>query len=130
MAGALTRDNAIFAIASSADLTGKEGYAVKIAATKAEIATAVDDVFGVVLDGETTAGKNTIASLAGASGTVKVKLRDHATGTVALGGNLGVHTDGTFIAHAGSVDVYAVAMEAGTGTELIEAALVTGFTNL
>lgn len=126
MAGALTRDNAIFAIASSADLTGKEGYAVKIAATKAEIATAGNDVFGVVLDGETTSGLNTIASLAGASGTVKVKL----SGTVALGGHMEVHTDGTFKASAGSVDISAVAMEAGVATEMIEAALVTGFTNI
>ena len=119
MAGALTRDTAIFAIASSADLTGKEGYAVKIAALKAEIATAVDDVFGVVLDGETTTGKNTIASIAGASGTVKVKLSN----TVALGGKLMVHTDGTWKAHTGSNTVIGVAMEAGTATELVEAAL-------
>ena len=126
MAGALTRDTAIFAIASSADLTGKEGYAVKIAALKAEIATAVDDVFGVVLDGETTAGKNTIASIAGASGTVKVKLSN----TVALGGKLMVHTDGTFRAHTTTLNVSAVAMEAGVVDDLIEAALTTGFTNV
>jgi len=119
MAGALTRNTAIFAIASSADLTGKEGYAVKIAALKAEIATAVDDVFGVVLDGETTAGKNTIASIAGASGTVKVKL----SGTVAVGGLLMVHTDATWKAHTGANNVCGVAMEAGVTTNLIEAAL-------
>jgi hypothetical protein len=127
MAGALTRDNAIFAMASSADLTGKEGYGVKIAAGKVEIVTAAGDCFGVILDGETTAGKNTIASLAGASGTVKVKLGD----TVALGGNLKVHTDGLFMAHSGTTtDISAVAMEAGVVDDLIEAALVTGFTNL
>jgi len=125
MAGALTRNNAIFALASTADLTGKEGYGVKIAGGKVEIVTAAGDCFGVLLDGETTAGKNTVASLAGASGTVKVKLGD----TVALGGNLKCHTDGLFKAHTGVLDIAAVAMESGTVDELIEAALVTGFVN-
>ena len=126
MAGALTRDTAIISIASSADLTGKEGYAVKIAAGKVEVATAITGNFGVLLDGETTAGKNTVATFAGASGTVLVKLG----GTVALGGSLKIHTDGTFLAHTGSTVVSAVALEAGDDTELIEAALTAGFVNV
>jgi hypothetical protein len=124
MAGALTRDTAIFALTPAADQTGKEGYAVKIATGEAAIATADDGNFGVILDGETTSGKSTIASFAGASGTVKVKL----SGTVALGGNLMIHTDGTFKAHASTNIVAAVAMEAGNADELIEAALVNSFT--
>ena len=96
MAGALTRDAAIFALTPAADQTGKEGYAVKIVAGEAAISTAHRrKLFGVILDGETTSGKSTVASMAGASGTVKVKL----SGTVALGGLLMVHTDGTWKAH-------------------------------
>jgi hypothetical protein len=126
MAGALTRDNAIFSIASSADLTGKEGYAVELESDKVELWDGTGEVFGVVLDGETTAGMNTVATLAGASGTVKVKL----SGTVALGAHLKVVSGGTFETHTSTLDVAAVAMESGTDTELIEAALVTGFTNV
>ena len=126
MAGSLTRDTAIFALTPAADQTGKEGYAVKIVAGEAAISTAHDGNFGVILDGETTSGKSTIASNAGASGTVKVKL----SGTVALGGNLMVHTDGTFKAHASTKIVAAVAMEAGVADELIEAALVAGYSNV
>ena len=119
MAGALTRDAAIFALTPAADQTGKEGYAVKIVAGEAAISTAHNGNFGVILDGETTAGKSTVASMAGASGTVKVKL----SGTVALGGLLMVHTDATWKAHTGSNNVCGVAMEAGVATNLIEAAL-------
>ena len=126
MAGALTRDTAIFALTPNADQTGKEGYAVKISAGKAAISTAHNGNFGVILDGEATTGKSTIASMAGASGTVKVKL----SGTVALGGLLMVHTDGTWKAHTSTNNVSGVAMEAGTATELIEAALVAGYSNV
>ncbi|HBX59519.1 MAG TPA: hypothetical protein DEG65_04785, partial [Methylophaga sp.] len=91
----------------------------KIVAGEAAISTAHNGNFGVILDGETTSGKSTIASMAGASGTVKVKL----SGTVALGELLMVHTDGTWKAHTGSNNVCGVAMEAGTATELVEAGL-------
>jgi hypothetical protein len=126
MAGALTRDNAIFAMTGATDLSDKEGYAVKIVGSTVALATADTGIFGVVLDGEATTGKSTIASMAGASGTVKVKLGD----TVALGGNLKVHTDGKFRAHTTTLNVSAVAMEAGVVDDLIEAALTTGFTNV
>ena len=124
MAGALTRDTAIFALTPAADQTDKEGYAVKIVAGEAAISTAHNGNFGVILDGETTSGKSTIASMAGASGTVKVKL----SGTVALGGNLMIHTDGTWKAHASTKIVAGVAMEAGVADELVEAALVNSYT--
>ena len=95
-------------------------------AGEAALSTAHNGNFGVILDGEATTGKSTIASMAGASGTVKVKLGD----TVALGGNLKVHTDGKFRAHTTTLNVSAVAMEAGVVDDLIEAALTTGFTNV
>ena len=74
MAGTLTRDVAIFSFESSADLTGKEGYAVEVESGKVELWDGTGEPFGVVLDGETTAGRNTVATFAAASGTVKVKL--------------------------------------------------------
>ena len=126
MAGALTRDAAIFALTPAADQTGKEGYAVKIVAGEAAISTAHNGNFGVILDGETTAGKSTVASMAGASGTVKVKL----SGTVALGDKLMIHTDGTWKAHTSTNNVSGMAMEAVTSTELVEAALVAGYSNV
>jgi hypothetical protein len=126
MAGALTRDTAIFALTPAADQTGKEGYAVKIVAGEVAISTAHNGNFGVILDGEATTGKSTIASMAGASGTVKVKL----SGTVALGEKLMIHTDGTWKAHTSTNNVSGMAMEAGTATELIEAALVAGYSNV
>ena len=122
MAGALTRDAAIFALTPAADQTGKEGYAVKIVAGEAAISTAHNGNFGVILDGETTSGKSTIASMAGASGTVKVKL-GATPGTVVIGSSLMVHTDGTWKLHSGSNNVCAVAIEDGVATNLIEAAL-------
>ena len=126
MAGALTRDTAIFALTGAVDLTDYVGYAVKIVAGEAALATAHNGNFGVILDGETTAGKSTVASMAGASGTVKVKL----SGTVAVGGSLMVHTDGTWKAHTSTNNVSGVAMEAGVSTELVEAALTSGFVNV
>lgn len=126
MAGALTRDTAIFALTPATDQTDKEGYAVKIVAGEAAISTAHNGNFGVIIDGEATTGKSTVASMAGASGTIKVKL----SGTVALGGLLMIHTDGTWKAHTSTNNVSGVAMEAGTATELVEAALVAGYSNV
>ena len=126
MAGALTRDTAIFALTPAADQTDKEGYAVKIVAGEAAISTAHNGNFGVILDGETTSGKSTIASMAGASGTVKVKL----SGTVALGGLLMIHTDGTWKAHTSTNNVSGVAMEAGAATALVAASLLAGYSNV
>ena len=122
MAGALTRDNAIFALTPAADQTGKEGYAVKIVAGEAALSTAHSGNFGVILDGETTSGKSTVASMAGASGTVKVKL-DATPGTVVIGSSLRVASGGTWKLHSGSENVCAVAVEAGVASDLIEAAL-------
>jgi len=122
--GSIARDTSLIALTPAADQTGKEGYAVKIAALKAAISTADSGNFGVIVDGETTTGKSTIAAMAGASGTVKVKL----SGTVALGGNLMIHTDGTWKAHASTKIVAGVAMEAGVADELVEAALVNSYT--
>jgi hypothetical protein len=118
MAGALTRDTALFSFASAADLTDKEGYAVEVESGKVELWDGTGTLFGVVVDGDTTSGRNTVATFAGASGTVKVKLN----GTVSAGNLLEIESGGTFIARA-SNDAYAMAIEDGVADELIEAAL-------
>jgi len=118
MAGALTRDTALFSFASAADLTDKEGYAVEVESGKVELWDGTGDLFGVIVDGDTTSGRNTVASFAGASGTVKVKLN----GTVSAGDLLEAESGGTFIKRS-SGDATAMAIEDGTATELVEAAL-------
>jgi|1_EtaG_2_1085319.scaffolds.fasta_scaffold00400_4 hypothetical protein len=118
MAGALTRDTALFSFASAADLTDKEGYAVEVESGKVELWDGTGTLFGVVVDGDTTSGRNTVATFAGASGTVKVKLN----GTVSAGNLLEIESGGTFIAQS-SNDAYAMAIEDGVADELIEAAL-------
>ena len=118
MAGALTRDTALFSFASAADLTDKEGYAVEVESGKVELWDGTGTLFGVVVDGDTTSGRNTVATFAGASGTVKVKLN----GTVSAGNLLEIESGGTFIARS-SNDAYAMAIEDGVADELIEAAL-------
>jgi len=118
MAGALTRDTAIFAFTGDADLTDKEGYAVEIESGNCSLWDGTGDLFGVIVDGDTTSGKNTVASFAAASGTVKVKLN----GTVSAGDLLEAESGGTFIKRA-SGDATAMAIEDGTATELVEAAL-------
>ena len=118
MAGALTRDAALFSFASAADLTDKEGYAVEVESGKVELWDGTGTLFGVVVDGDTTSGRNTVATFAGASGTVKVKLN----GTVSAGNLLEIESGGTFIAQS-SNDAYAMAIEDGVADELIEAAL-------
>jgi hypothetical protein len=118
MAGALTRDTALFSFASAADLTDNEGYAVEVESGKVELWDGTGDLFGVIVDGDTTSGRNTVASFAGASGTVKVKLN----GTVSAGDLLEAESGGTFIKRS-SGDATAMAIEDGTATELVEAAL-------
>jgi hypothetical protein len=119
MAGTLTRDVAIFSFESSADLTGKEGYAVEIESGKVELWDGTGEPFGVVLDGETTAGRNTVATFAAASGTVKVKL----AGTVTAGMLLEIASGGKFQERTGTNDSYAMAIEDGVADEMVEAAL-------
>ena len=119
MAGSLTRDTAVFGFTSDENLTEKVGYAVEVESDNVRVFDGSGTPFGVVLDGEAATGKSTIATFAGASGTVKVKL----AGTVAFGASLEVTSAGLFQTQS-SGDVFAVAMEAGTADELIEAALV------
>ena len=121
------RANAVIPITPAADHTGLEGRAVKIVAGKAAIVTAAtDSPIGVIVDGDDIHGKDSVAIRGGGlSGTVLVKL-DANPGVVALGTLLEITATGTFRADAGSGDetVCAIALEAGTADELIEAVLL------
>jgi hypothetical protein len=109
------------------DHTGKEGYAVKAASGKAALCTAANDnALGVILDGEGTPGKSSIAILGGNCGVVRVKLAA-APGTVVAGTYLQLHTDGSFKADLGAGNARAVcarALESGVANEQIEAVLL------
>lgn len=121
----IARTNALLPLTPTADHTGKEGYAVSAAGALMASATAVP--YAVIVEGQPTTGKDTVAPFAGGvAGVIKVKL--HTTpGTVNRGTRLISHTDGTFKADGGSGARVqcAEAQETGAAGELIEAVLIT-----
>jgi hypothetical protein len=125
MSALLKRERAILPLTPNEDQRGKEGYAVKVASGKAALLTAATDMpIGVILDGENTDGKSSVAVCDAQSGTARVKL-DGTPGTVVLGTYLAVTATGTFKADPGSGNrvVCARALETGSANELIEAAI-------
>lgn len=123
----IARSNAIIPVTPAEDHTGKEGYFVNaVAGEAALVTTKTDGPIGVILDGKTTAGQSSIALRgAGLSGTVKVKL-NAAPGTVIFGTLLEIAADGTVKADGEDTGtVVAIALESGSGGELIEAMLLT-----
>lgn len=121
----IARDSQLLALTPTADHTGKEGYAVKNSSGSAALVSgATDTPIGVITDGSTTAGKDSVA-LPGYSGTVKVKLNG-TPGTVNAFTYLTIAADGTFKADAGTGSRvrFAQALESGSADELIEARLL------
>jgi hypothetical protein len=115
------RDNAIVALTPAVDQTGKEGYFVENSTGRVAVSNAATDLpVGVIVDGETTSGKSSVA-LMNFAGTVRVKL----SGTVAALAKLQLSTDGTCVTDAtsGARVIVAQALEAGVSGDLIEAAL-------
>lgn len=120
----IARENKIIALTPTADHTGLEGYVVKNSSGSAALTTAVTDVpVGVVTEGATTSGKDSVA-LQGYGGTVKVKLHS-SPGTVNAFSNLEVATNGTAKVASGTSGniIFAQALESGSASELIEARL-------
>lgn len=96
----------------------KEGYLVRVASGKAALsASATVEADGVILDGEATTGKSSVALLGGNIGLIRMKL----TGAVSQGGRLIQHTDGTVKADTatGARVVVAKAIEDGVDGELV-----------
>ncbi len=122
-------DKAIVAMTPTADHREKRGFFVTAAAGLAALVVtpATDDPYGVILDGEDTTGKDSVALCGGNAGPVKVKLAA-APGTVVAGTRLQLSatTAGTAGADAGTGArvVCARALEAGEANELIMAILL------
>lgn len=121
----LAADSAIIALTPTADQTSSRGYFVEASSGSAAIVNAATDLpIGVIVDGQPTTGKSTIA--VGIGLLVKVKVTGTSPGTINLGTYLTVKNDGTVQADAGSGNRVQVAraMESGAANELIDAVLL------
>jgi len=126
--GTLTRDNALIPMTPNEDQTGKVGFAVKAsgdANNKAVLCTAITNTpLGIIVDGDTTDGKSTIAVAGSFSGTVWGAL-SASPGTVHAGTKLEITTNGSLKASGTSTARnIAVALQSGAANELIEVALI------
>lgn len=118
------KNNAIIALTPTADHSDKEGYFVENSSGSAAIVNATTDIpLGVILDGEDTSGKSSIALAGGFSGTCYVK----TSGAIAFGALLQLANDGTVITDAGTGARVIVGRKVDAGTctsgDLIEAVL-------
>lgn len=116
----VVKANAIVPMTPAADHSTKAGYFVENSSGNASVVNATTDLpIGVIVDGETTSGKSSIA-LMNFSGTVHVKL----SGTVNANALLQLANDGTVVtdAETGARVIVARALEAGVSGDLIEAA--------
>jgi len=123
----IVNERAILALTPNADHTDKEGFFIELSSGAASIVNSAADLpYGLILDGETTNGKDTIALCAAFSGIVTVKVTDTAPGTIAAGVIGTVKSDGTVQADAGSGARVQVCqfLEAGVANELVKAVLL------
>ena len=120
------RTEAIIPLEPAADQTGLEGYFVENSSGKAAVCNNAADIpLGVILEGQPTSGRSSIA-LPACHRIVKVKVTGTSPGTIALGTYLTLKADGTVQADAGSGARVRVAraLEAGAANELISAYLL------
>lgn len=120
---ALIKSQGIIALTPTADHTSSEGFFVEYSAGSAAIVNAATDLpIGVIVDGEETTGKSSIAVGGAFHGTVHVKV----TGTVAQGAFGQLTATGTCITDAGSGARVIVCrfLEAGVTGDLVEAILM------
>jgi hypothetical protein len=118
-----TRDPAVVALDPATDYSSYEGYGVtRSGDTATKSASAATAMYGVILDGGQDANsKISVGVLGGNLGCVRVKLG----GTVTAGQRLQQHTDGRFVADAGSGarSLVGWANEGGDANDLVEAVL-------
>ncbi len=120
MSAKFVKDLAIIAMTPTADHSTNKGYLVKNSSGSAALNdSATAAALGVILDGEPTTGKDSIALLGGNLGTVKLK----AGGTITAFSLLAQKNDGTVIVDAGTGArvVMGRALEAAVSTEIFEA---------
>lgn len=120
------RTNAILPFKSTADLSSKNGFAVVIdPANPGQVvvqSNAASVTFGVITMGDVTSGKNSVAiTYGGVAGTVLVKLA-----SAAVVGDL-LSSDATGAFDTTSDVISAMAVEAGSTGDLVEAVLVTPY---
>jgi hypothetical protein len=119
----IVRTDGLLALVPAADHSEKVGYFVEFSSGTASVVNATTDKpIGVIVDGETTSGSDTIA-LSNFPGVVKVKL----SGAVTQGDFLTVANDGTVITDAGTGSRIQVAraLETGVSGDLVNAILQT-----
>jgi hypothetical protein len=120
----VTRENALIALPTLADLTALSGYAVKVDANGNAIPIAADtDVpFGVISDALPDSASVAVCA-GGFAGVVRVKL-DAASSAALVSSLLAVTATGTATVYStGAGVVFAQAVETGSGGELIQAVL-------
>lgn len=117
----------IIALTAGEDLSGKEGYFIKLSAGKAILVTsATDKPFGVLVEGAEEDEMVSIAVCGGNAGSVHIALG----GIVSKGDYLQLEAAGDCIVDAGSGArvITSIALEAGVKNQLIEGILLTPVT--
>jgi hypothetical protein len=122
----IVNDKALVALTPTADQSDSEGLFVEASGLNAAVVNNAADIpLGVIIDGEPTTGKSTIAISGAYSGIVTVKVAPTSPGAINRGTYLTLRNDGTVQADAGSGARVRVAraLEAGAANELIQAIL-------
>ena len=122
------KPKAIVPITAGEDLTAAEGRFVKLSNGKAvSIAAATDSPFGVVIEGAAANEMAGVAVCGGNAGTLHIV----AAGNITKGSYCQMTAAGKIIADSGTGAriICAIALEAGTEDQLIEAVLLTPITH-
>lgn len=123
----LVNPQAVLALTPTADQSDFEGYFVEVSGANVAVCNNAADIpLGVILDGEPTTGKSTIALSGAFAGICTVKVTTTSPGTIARGTYLTLKADGTVQADAGTGARVRVAraLESGAAGELIQAILL------
>jgi hypothetical protein len=121
------RTKAILPFTPAADQRTKEGYFGNLSGGTFAVSTsATTKPFGVIVEGENTDGVSSIAVCGGNAGPCRVK----ASGTIAQGAYVQLHTDGSVVtdAAAGARVLVGIALEAAVSGDLFEVQLITPVT--
>jgi hypothetical protein len=119
-----TRKSAIVPLTPAADHRTYEGYFVNLSAgTAAKSTSATTRPFGLILEGENTDGVDSIAICGGNAGPCLVK----ASGVIAQGAYVQLHTDGSVVTDAtsGPRVLVGIALESAVSGDLFECQLIT-----
>ena len=97
------QNNALIALQSEADLSGKKGYFIKSdnSGKAVAVSSATDIPFGAIVEGFPSGISNTIA-LHNYSGTVEIQVTDTSAGSIKPGSYLQLESDGTVKKEASS----------------------------